>query len=84
MRNKFPGTCYRCGLRVEPGEGHFERFNGGWRTQHAQCAIDNRGTPDPERDAITLNRLLGKAKGTGRAAQKARKKLRNRADATGA
>lgn len=42
MRNKYPGTCYRCGKRVEAGAGHFERHNGGWRTQHAQCAIDHR------------------------------------------
>lgn len=39
MRNKHPGTCYRCNLRVEGGQGHFERHKGGWRTQHAECAI---------------------------------------------
>lgn len=42
MRNKFPGTCYRCGKRVEVGMGHFERYNRGWRTQHAICAINAR------------------------------------------
>jgi hypothetical protein len=42
MRNKHPGTCYRCGKTVEPGAGHFERHNGGWRTQHAGCAILGR------------------------------------------
>lgn len=35
MRNKFNGTCYKCGLPVEVGTGHFERHNGSWRTQHA-------------------------------------------------
>ena len=34
MRNKFAGDCYRCGHRVEPGTGHFERNNGRWRVWH--------------------------------------------------
>jgi len=42
MRNQYPGTCYRCNRRVNVGEGHFERHNGGWRTQHAHCAIQHR------------------------------------------
>lgn len=43
MRNRYAGTCYRCNQRVEPGDGHFERFKGSWRTQHATCAIAYRG-----------------------------------------
>lgn len=42
MRNKYPGTCYRCNRPVAAGDGHFERHNGGWRTQHAHCAIQHR------------------------------------------
>jgi len=42
MRNKFAGTCYRCGETVKAGEGHFERHAGRWRTQHATCAINAR------------------------------------------
>lgn len=42
MRNRFPGTCYRCNTHVPAGEGHFERHGGGWRTQHASCAIQHR------------------------------------------
>ncbi len=42
MRNKYPGVCYRCGRTVEKGAGHFERHKGGWRTQHAECAIKHR------------------------------------------
>ena len=42
MRNRYAGTCYRCGHRVAPGAGHFERHKGGWRAQHAECAIDYR------------------------------------------
>jgi len=42
MRNRYPGTCYRCGEHVKAGDGHFERYKGGWRTQHASCAISAR------------------------------------------
>lgn len=45
MRNQFPGTCYRCGERVEAGAGHFELASTkprAWRTQHAECAIAYR------------------------------------------
>ncbi len=50
MRNKYPGPCYRCGKRVEVGEGHFEGGGrmrgmlGQWRVQHAECAKRWRGT----------------------------------------
>ena len=48
MRNQFSGICYRCGLRVNAGDGHFEKVQGKtgkkWRTQHADCAIKWRGT----------------------------------------
>lgn len=56
MRNKFPGTCYRCGKQVPAGEGHFERAPASrmtmaerargakFRVQHADCAIKYRGT----------------------------------------
>jgi hypothetical protein len=39
VRNKYPGTCYRCNTLVKKGEGHFERYQGAWRVQHATCAI---------------------------------------------
>lgn len=42
MRNKYPGPCYRCGKTVAKGAGHFERHAGGWRVQHAECAIAHR------------------------------------------
>lgn len=29
MRNRFQGTCYRCGGHVAKGAGHFERYQGG-------------------------------------------------------
>lgn len=77
MRNRYPGTCYRCGDLVAAGDGHFERFNGGWRTQHATCAIACRGVPDPERNKHRQMKLERLAQGTGRAAQRARKRLRD-------
>jgi len=52
MRNKYPGTCYRCGKRVEAGEGHFERQRGEWLTQHADCAIAKRGDADGREQAV--------------------------------
>lgn len=42
MRNKYAGSCYRCGKLVSPGQGHFERDQGGWKVQHADCAIAAR------------------------------------------
>ncbi len=42
MRNKYDGYCYRCGKKVGVREGHFERFRGTWRLQHADCAIKHR------------------------------------------
>lgn len=49
-RNKYPGICYRCGKRVEVGDGHFEKIMGqtkGFRVQHAKCAIEFRGADKP-------------------------------------
>jgi hypothetical protein len=76
MRNRYPGTCYRCGEHVAVGDGHFERFRGGWRTQHATCAIEMRGTPDLAREADRQQRLERRARGTGKSAQRARAALR--------
>ena len=85
MRNNFPGICYRCGKNVVAGAGHFEKMPGsGWRVQHATCAIEFRGYPD----AVTLERNAMKkhqrkrtdaiiAQGTGKSAQRARRRLRD-------
>lgn len=77
MRNKFPGSCYRCGVWVNTGAGHFERFGAGWRVQHATCAISHRGTPDPAREALTEARDYRRASGTGKPAQRARRRIRD-------
>ena len=76
MRNKYPGECYRCKAWVAAGEGHFERLAGHWRVQHAACAIEFRGTPDPARDAVRRRRLYFQAQGTGKRANRARKRLK--------
>lgn len=83
MRNKYPGQCYRCGETVAPGAGHFERKpGGGWRTQHAECAITHRGTDlgkegaTEARKAARIKRLHRNAKLTGNVGQRARAELR--------
>lgn len=44
MRNKFGGDCYKCGLLVAVGTGHFERHKGRWRTQHGLHSGQGRMT----------------------------------------
>lgn len=48
MRNKFGGTCYRCGLQVDPGTGYFEkvRKGPGFRVQHCYHRRDGGVTCD--------------------------------------
>lgn len=77
-RNKYPGDCYRCGEWVPAGEGHYERLAGHWRVQHATCAIEMRGVPDPTREAYMDRIRIARAAGTGRRAQRARKTLRDK------
>lgn len=55
MRNKYGGNCYRCNQWCAPGDGHFERHNGGWRVQHAECAISHRVTVQERNAALTPN-----------------------------
>jgi len=75
MRNRYPGTCYRCSEWVPAGEGHFERLGCVWRVQHANCAIEHRGTQDEARAAYDLNRTRMLAQKTGRVGNRGRKKL---------
>jgi hypothetical protein len=37
MRNKYPAPCYKCGARVEPDDGYFERHKSESRVQHIAC-----------------------------------------------
>ncbi len=79
MRNRFPGTRYRCNTWCPAGEGHFEKIGSHFRVQHATCAIEWRGTPDPVRVERQQRRDQYLATQTGRAAQRARKRLRDQA-----
>ena len=66
MRNRFPGICYRCGTRVEVGEGHFEKQGRTWLTQHADCAIVYRDTKvgknEPHKHRPTEQELIQAAR----------------------
>ena len=85
MRNKFAGTCYRCGEICPAGEGHFERtpFSHGWRVQHASCAIKHRGTDhgkdgeSEKREAVRIRKLKYRAQQTGGDSYRARRILRS-------
>ena len=60
-RNQFGGDCYRCGRWVAPGTGHFERYSGGWRVQHAYGGW---------RGGVTCSDALGAARKLGTAPPK--------------
>lgn len=91
MRNKYAGPCFRCTKTVEAGTGHFQRLNGSWIVQHAECAIEHRGTDYGMTDAqkagrkadkkrqrdATIARWKSRAQGTGKAAKRARRNLRD-------
>jgi hypothetical protein len=46
VRNRYGGDCYKCGLWVKLGTGHFERHKGRWRTQHGLHRGEGRITCD--------------------------------------
>jgi hypothetical protein len=54
VRNRYPGTCYRCGKPVEKGAGHFERVPNShpvlWRTLHVECVFDQRAEKQVARE----------------------------------
>lgn len=79
MTNRYPAMCYRCGGRCEIGEGRSERFKGGWRTQHASCALLYRDKPEDGH----VREYAALAQGVGPAARRARAKLRRMEDAGG-
>lgn len=51
MRNRYPGTCYVCGLQVSAGTGHFERHLGSWRVKHGVFSGQGRVTCEDARAA---------------------------------
>lgn len=49
-RNRYAGTCYKCGVYVPAGYGHFERIHGQsfpkWRIHCVKCASGRIVTDD--------------------------------------
>lgn len=84
MRNRFPGVCYRCNQPCAAGDGHFEKMGRSWRVQHAACAIEHRGSADPERAAYARRKTEWLATQTGRKGNRARKRLRELNEAANA
>ncbi len=50
MRNKYKGVCYKCQKEVLPGQGHFERYKGGWRTIHVEGVFKQRKEKDKNKN----------------------------------
>lgn len=75
MKNRYPGTCYRCGRHCGVGEGLAEKFQGGWRVQHAICAAVAEEA-DPREREKRIEFLRHHALQTGQGARRARRELR--------
>lgn len=56
MRNRYPGTCYKCGKHVDVGFGFFERYHGSWRVQCVKCC-DGRTVRDTDKEVCRAKRL---------------------------
>lgn len=65
MRNRYPGTCYKCGRHVPIGYGFFERVNYSkhgkkWRVQCVKCA-DSRDVKPDDKEVKRAQRLNDEA-----------------------
>lgn len=56
MRNRYPGTCYKCGCQVPIGYGFFERYKGGWRVKCVKCT-DGRIVKPNDKEVLRAQRL---------------------------
>ena len=65
MRNRYAGYCYKCGKRVEPGFGFFERHNGAWRVQCVKCC-DGRDVKESDREVQRAIRMRNKGERNGK------------------
>lgn len=54
-RNKYAGSCYCCGQWIEPGFGHFERHNGGWRIKCVKCA-SGRVVKETDKEVVRVRK----------------------------
>lgn len=41
-RNDYPGVCFRCGLPVGAGQGHYRRDRGRWLVHHVNYKRQER------------------------------------------
>ena len=63
MRNKYPGTCYKCGRHVPVGFGFFERVdykknNGSrWRIQCVKCC-DGRDVKESDPEVARVRKAV--------------------------
>lgn len=63
MRNRYPGICYKCGKKVPPGFGFFERcgrFSNGkaiWRIQCVKCC-DGRDVKETDKEVQRIRNRL--------------------------
>ena len=60
MRNRYEGTCYKCGGYVPVGYGFFERDRGRWRVQCVKCC-DGRNVKETDNEVERAKRLRKKA-----------------------
>lgn len=65
MRNRFEGTCYKCGCHVPVGYGFFERVSfrehgRKWRVQCVKCA-DGRDVKPDDNEVKRAQRLHDEA-----------------------
>lgn len=64
-RNQYAGPCYRCGLTVEVGTGHFEKKRSGigFRVQHGLVVGHGRVTCEQAKTATRAAALKALADG---------------------
>jgi len=46
MRNRYAGKCLVCKEQVNPFEGYFERYKGGWFVRCINCVGKSRAEKD--------------------------------------
>ena len=62
MRNRYEGTCYKCGCHVPVGFGFFEkhgRYPNGkaiWRVQCVKCC-DGRTVKETDKEVLRAKRM---------------------------
>jgi hypothetical protein len=64
MRNRYAGTCWRCGQHVMAGVGVWSAGAGGGRVEHLDCIGELRATMLRYQEKVgTLEQLVGRVVG---------------------